>query len=75
MSEAMSQELSGATTGTGSGASTATTWPTEVRARTGILTTTRAELRRLRRWPAMWVILGTWAVMTLTFGYVFDYVS
>ncbi|RBY82548.1 ABC transporter permease [Geodermatophilus sp. TF02-6] len=36
---------------------------------------TRAELLRLRRWPALWVLLGVWITLNVTFGYVFDYVA
>ncbi|MEI7057412.1 ABC transporter permease [Nocardioides sp. CCNWLW239] len=36
---------------------------------------TRAELLRLRRWPAIWVIIGTGQALTLSFGYVFNYVA
>ncbi|TWP46874.1 ABC transporter permease [Lentzea tibetensis] len=35
----------------------------------------RAELLRLFKWPATWVLIGVWLVMTLTFGYVFNYVA
>jgi ABC-2 type transport system permease protein len=35
----------------------------------------RAELRRLGRWPAMWVLCATWLVLNLTFGYLFTYLS
>jgi len=35
----------------------------------------RAELRRLGRWPALWVLCGTWIVLNLTFGYVFTYLT
>src|SRR5262245_12030321 len=35
----------------------------------------RAELRRLGRWPAMWVLCGTWLVLNMTFGYVFTFLS
>ncbi len=35
----------------------------------------RAELRRIGRWPAMWVLCGSWLVLNLTFGYVFTYLS
>ena len=34
-----------------------------------------AELRRIGRWPAMWVLCGSWLVLNLTFGYVFSYLS
>lgn len=40
-----------------------------------ILDSTRAELLRLRRWPAVWITVGAWIALALTFGYVFDYVS
>ncbi|MFE7506280.1 ABC transporter permease [Promicromonospora sp. NPDC057488] len=40
-----------------------------------VLHATRAELLRLRRWPAVWITVGAWAALALTFGYVFDYVS
>jgi ABC-type transport system involved in multi-copper enzyme maturation permease subunit len=35
----------------------------------------RAELRRLSRWPAMWVLGGTWLVLNLCFGYLFPYLT
>jgi len=35
----------------------------------------RAELIRLGRWPTTWVLCGTWLVLNLTFGYLFDYLS
>jgi ABC-type transport system involved in multi-copper enzyme maturation permease subunit len=41
----------------------------------GALASVRAELRRLVRWPAVWVVIGAWWVVSLTFGYVFPYVS
>lgn len=40
-----------------------------------LLRTTRAELFRLRRWPAVWVTIAAWLVMNAMFGYVFDYVT
>lgn len=40
-----------------------------------VLDSTRAELLRLRRWPAVWITVGAWTALALTFGYVFDYVS
>lgn len=42
---------------------------------TTLLDSTRAELLRLRRWPAVWITVGAWIALALTFGYVFDYVS
>jgi hypothetical protein len=35
----------------------------------------RAELIRLGRWPATWVVCGTWLVLNLTFGYLFLYLT
>jgi ABC-2 type transport system permease protein len=42
---------------------------------TGLIASTRAELLRLRRWPALWVLSGVWVTLNVTFGYVFDYVA
>lgn len=39
------------------------------------LASTRAELFRLRRWPAAWVVAAAWLALALVFGYVFNYVS
>lgn len=35
----------------------------------------RADLLRLRRWPALWVMLGVWMLLDVTFAYVFNYLS
>lgn len=35
----------------------------------------RAELRRLGRWPALWILSGVWWALNLTFGYVFPYLT
>ena len=35
----------------------------------------RAELLRLRKWPAVWVTLAAWLFLALLFGYVFNYVT
>ena len=40
-----------------------------------VLLSTRAELMRLRKWPAVWVTTGTFLVLNLLFGYVFNYVA
>jgi ABC-type transport system involved in multi-copper enzyme maturation permease subunit len=37
--------------------------------------TVRAELFRLRRWPAVWVTVAAWLLMNAMFGYIFDYVT
>jgi ABC-2 type transport system permease protein len=42
---------------------------------TAILNSTRAELLRLRKWPAVWVTVGAWLALAAMFGYVFNYVS
>jgi hypothetical protein len=36
---------------------------------------TGAELLRLRKWPAVWVLIGAWFLLSTLFGYVFDYVA
>jgi ABC-2 type transport system permease protein len=35
----------------------------------------RAELLRLRRWPALWVMVGAWLVLNLMFTYLFAYLA
>ncbi|WP_020524667.1 ABC transporter permease [Catelliglobosispora koreensis] len=42
---------------------------------TGLLASTRAELLRLRKWPALWVMGGVGLALNILFGYVFDYLS
>jgi ABC-2 type transport system permease protein len=42
---------------------------------TGLLASVRAELLRLRRWPAVWVLVGVWFALGLAFVYVFNYVA
>lgn len=39
------------------------------------LNSIRAELLRLRKWSAIWVIIGVGQALTLSFGYVFNYVA
>jgi ABC-type transport system involved in multi-copper enzyme maturation permease subunit len=41
----------------------------------GLIDSSRAELLRLRRWPAVWVTLGVWVFLALMFGYIFNYFS
>jgi ABC-2 type transport system permease protein len=41
----------------------------------GLLASARAELLRLRRWPACWVLIGVWFALDLTFVYVFNYIA
>ena len=41
----------------------------------GLINSTRAELLRLRKWSAIWVIVGAWLALSLSFGYVFNYVA
>jgi ABC-type transport system involved in multi-copper enzyme maturation permease subunit len=40
-----------------------------------VLHSTRAELLRLRKWPAVWVTVGAWLTMNAMFGYLFDYLT
>jgi ABC-2 type transport system permease protein len=35
----------------------------------------RAELFRLRRWPAFWVTVAAWLLLNAMFGYIFSYVT
>jgi ABC-type transport system involved in multi-copper enzyme maturation permease subunit len=42
---------------------------------TGLLAGARAELLRLRRWPAVWVLIGVWFALDLAFVYVFNYIA
>jgi ABC-type transport system involved in multi-copper enzyme maturation permease subunit len=40
-----------------------------------MITSARAEVLRLAKWPTTWIITGVWCVLNLVFGYVFAYVS
>ncbi|WP_280428515.1 ABC transporter permease [Nocardia brasiliensis] len=40
-----------------------------------LISSTRAEALRLRKWPAFWIILGTWILLNLTFSYLFNYLA
>jgi ABC-type transport system involved in multi-copper enzyme maturation permease subunit len=42
---------------------------------TNLTNSTRAELLRMRKWPAVWVTLGAWVALSLMFGYLFSYLS
>ena len=42
---------------------------------TSSIASTRAELLRLRKWPAVWITVGAWMAMTAMFGYLFNYLS
>ncbi|APA94393.1 ABC transporter permease [Nocardia seriolae] len=42
---------------------------------TDLLASTRAELLRLRKWPAFRIVLGTWILLNLTFAYLFNYLA
>ena len=53
---------------------TATAAPTRTRP-LPIVDATRAELRRILRWPATWVLAGVWLLLNALFGYVFDWIS
>ncbi len=37
--------------------------------------TTRGEVLRMRKWPAVWVTVGAWVALALMFGYLFGYLS
>jgi ABC-2 type transport system permease protein len=55
-----------------------TTTATTTTATTTAMTTARAaraELFRLRKWPAVWVTLGAWLALSIMFGYLFNYLS
>lgn len=41
----------------------------------GTIVSTKAELLRLRKWPAVWVTLSAWMALTAMFGYLFNYLS
>jgi ABC-2 type transport system permease protein len=36
---------------------------------------TRAELLRMRKWPAVWILVAAWMALNATFGYLFNYIS
>lgn len=40
-----------------------------------MIASTRAELLRLGKWPATWVIIGVWMLLNVFFGYVLDYLA
>ena len=42
---------------------------------TSSIASTRAELLRLRKWPAVWITIGAWLALTTMFGYLFNYLS
>jgi hypothetical protein len=42
---------------------------------TALMASARAELLRLRQWPALWVTVGAWLLLNVTFVYVFPYLS
>ncbi|XRQ12270.1 hypothetical protein ACN3XK_15640 [Actinomadura welshii] len=54
---------------------TALTGMTGLTGLTGLAAGTRAEVLRLRRWPALWTLAGVWLLLNITFGYVFPYLS
>jgi hypothetical protein len=54
---------------------TATPARAQARLPNPVVASTRAELLRLRKWPAVWVTIGAWLLMNAMFGYVFNYVS
>ncbi|MEU2086990.1 ABC transporter permease [Nocardia beijingensis] len=40
-----------------------------------LIGSTKAEMLRLRKWPAFWIVLGTWILLNLTFAYLFNYLA
>lgn len=42
---------------------------------TTLTASTRADLLRLRTWPAVWVVGAAWLTLVVLFGYVFNYVA
>ncbi|MFF2553106.1 ABC transporter permease subunit [Nocardia sp. NPDC058058] len=40
-----------------------------------LIASARAEMLRLRKWPAFWIVLGTWILLNLTFAYLFNYLA
>jgi hypothetical protein len=38
---------------------------------TDVIGSVRAEVRRLSRWPAVWVLGGVWVLLNLTCAYIF----
>ena len=51
------------------------TVPTGTTGSTAVLHSTRADLLRLRKWPAVWVTVGAWLAMNAMFAYVFNYIT
>ena len=42
---------------------------------TAVLAGARADLLRLRKWPAAWLMLGVWLLLNSLFSYLFPYLS
>ncbi|WP_039794700.1 ABC transporter permease subunit [Nocardia araoensis] len=40
-----------------------------------LVASTKAEMLRLRKWPAFWIVLGTWILLNLVFAYLFNYLA
>jgi ABC-2 type transport system permease protein len=40
-----------------------------------MLRSVRAEILRLRKWPAVWVTVGAWMALAAMFGYLFNYLA
>ncbi|WP_035747995.1 ABC transporter permease subunit [Glycomyces sp. NRRL B-16210] len=49
--------------------------PAKTRADNALLSATRAELRRLVRWPATWVLGGVWLTLQMLFAFAFPYIA
>ncbi|USQ79677.1 ABC transporter permease [Ornithinimicrobium faecis] len=42
---------------------------------TTMVASARADLLRVRKWPAVWVVGAAWLLLMVLFGYVFNYVA
>lgn len=42
---------------------------------TGLLAATRGEMLRVRRWPAVWLIVAAWLALNAFFAYIFNYIT
>jgi ABC-2 type transport system permease protein len=51
------------------------TRPDSARRTSAVLHSTRADLLRLRKWPAVWVTIGAWLALNAMFAYLFNYVT
>lgn len=62
-------------TATTSSSTTTTSTTSSTSPLAGSFASAKAELLRLRKWPAVWVTIGAWLALTVMFGFLFNYVS